>query len=100
MFYENLQKICEAKGVTVTALVEELGLSSGNLSKWKSGNNPRSATLLKLAEKLDVSVNYLLGIDSEDPAVKLYARYSQLSPEQQSLVEKLMRQFESTRPNQ
>lgn len=61
MFYENLRRICREKGTTVTALVAELGLSSGNLSKWKSGGSPRAATLQRLADYLEVSADSLLG---------------------------------------
>ena len=100
MFYEKLLQICDVKNISVTKLVEELGLSSGNLSKWKSGGKPRSDTLVKIAEKLGVPVAYFLNESDNDEATRLYARYSQLNPEQQALVENLMRQFENNRPNQ
>lgn len=100
MFYEKLLQICDVKNISVTKLVEELGLSSGNLSKWKSGGKPRSDTLIKITERLGVPVAYFLNENDNDEAAKLYARYSQLNPEQQALVENLMRQFENNRPNQ
>lgn len=100
MFYEKLLQICDVKNISVTKLVEELGLSSGNLSKWKSGGKPRSDTLIKITERLGVPVAYFLNENDNDEATKLYARYLQLNPEQQALVENLMRQFESNRPNQ
>ena len=100
MFYENLLEICKTKNISVTNLIAELGLSSGNLSSWKKGNKPRSDTLVKLAERLDVPVNYLLGESDNDEATKLYARYSQLTPEQQTLVEDMLRQFEKNKSNQ
>ena len=37
MFYENLQNLCHSHGITLTTLAKDLGLSSGNLSKWKNG---------------------------------------------------------------
>lgn len=100
MFYENLLQICKLKKISVTSLVEELGLSSGNLSKWKSGGKPRSDTLIKIAEKLDVSVNYLLGDDSADPKTLLYARYSALSPEQQKVIDDMMTALEQSQSDQ
>ena len=100
MFYEKLLQICDVKNISVTKLVEELGLSSGNLTKWKSGGKPRSDTLIKITERLGVPVAYFLNENDNDEATKLYARYSQLNPEQQALVENLMRQFENNRPNQ
>ena len=100
MFYENLLQICKAKNVSVTSLVEELGLSSGNLSKWKNGGKPRSDTLVKIAEKLDVSVNYLLNEDSADPKSLFYARYTALSPEQQKVIDDMMTALEKNQSDQ
>lgn len=100
MFYENLLEICKIKNISVTNLIAELGLSSGNLSKWKSGGKPRSDTLIKITERLGVPAAYFLNENDNDEATKLYARYSQLNSEQQALVENLMRQLENNRPNQ
>lgn len=100
MFYEKLLQICDVKNISVTKLVEELGLSSGNLSKWKSGGKPRSDTLIKITERLGVPVAYFLNENDNDEATKLYARYSQLTPEQQTLVENMMRQFEKKQSDQ
>lgn len=64
MFYERLKELCKEKGITPTALVKELGMSGGNLSKWKNGKIPKSDTISALAEYFGVSADYLLGIDS------------------------------------
>lgn len=90
MFYENLQKICDAKGVKVTTLVEKLGFSSGNLSKWKNGSTPKGNTLLTIAEELGVSVNHLLGQDDESFTQQFYPLLTQ---EQKSLVDNMVREF-------
>ncbi|MGI5894256.1 MAG: helix-turn-helix domain-containing protein [Candidatus Merdivicinus sp.] len=60
MFYDKLCSICHEKGISVTNMVKELGLSSGNLSKWKNGGAPRSDTLQKIANYLGVSTDTLL----------------------------------------
>ena len=60
MFYDNLCRLCEGRGLTVTKLVTNLSLSSGNLSKWKNGGVPRANTLQKIAEYLKVSADALL----------------------------------------
>ena len=100
MYYENLQRVCDEKKIPVTNLIAELGLSSGNLSSWKKGNKPRSDTLIKLSEKLGVSVNYLLGDDSADPKELLYARYSALSPENQKTIDEMIQVLEKNQSDQ
>lgn len=61
MFYSRLQEVCNSKDIKLTNLVTELGMSQGNLSKWKKGGVPKADTLARIAEKLGVSVSYLVG---------------------------------------
>lgn len=63
MFYDNLKKACANSGVKMTNLLSDLGLSTGNLSRWKSGVVPKSDTLFKIASYLKVSTDSLLEDD-------------------------------------
>lgn len=63
MFYERLKELCAKNGISVTNLVKELGMSTGNISKWKGGNVPKSQTVSALAEYFGVSSDFLLGIE-------------------------------------
>lgn len=63
MFYDRLKALCLKKGVTLTNLVKSLNMSTGNLSKWKNGNIPKSDTIRALAEYFGVTADYLLGND-------------------------------------
>ena len=63
MFDERLKELCKQKGTTVTTVVKELGMSTGNISKWKNGNKPKADSVSALAEYLGVSTDYLLGIE-------------------------------------
>ena len=76
MFYEKLQVLCQERGITPSALAKELGLSTGNLSKWKNGGRPRADTARKIAAYLNVSLDSLL---QDAPPLKLndiqYALY-------------------------
>ena len=65
VFYDRLVAICREKKIPVTNLVRELGLSSGNLSKWKNGGAPRAGTLQKIADYLGVTTDSLLGNDPD-----------------------------------
>lgn len=61
MFYERLKFICDKKNLTPTKVVKELGLSTSKVTAWKNGSNPKADIILKIADYLDCSVDYLLG---------------------------------------
>lgn len=65
MFYERLKLLCDNKGIKLTNLIQELGMSSGNMNKWKKGVVPKGSTLSKLADYFNVSVDYLIGKTEE-----------------------------------
>ena len=59
---DNLFKRISEKNLTAKKLSEATGISSGNISDWKSGRSMPSAVALgTLADYLDCSVDYLLG---------------------------------------
>ncbi|MDR1674174.1 MAG: helix-turn-helix domain-containing protein [Oscillospiraceae bacterium] len=61
MFYENLCKLCEQRGLKVTNVISELGYSKGTQSRWRAGSVPNIDILMKFAEFFDVSADELLG---------------------------------------
>ena len=61
MFWTNLLNLCNEANTTPTAVVKELGIAAGSVTKWKNGSAPRGTTLQKLANYFSVSVEYLLG---------------------------------------
>lgn len=57
----NLFELLEPRG-TSKKLSESMGISTGNISDWKSGKSkPTAEALLKIADYFNVSVDYLLG---------------------------------------
>lgn len=57
----NFFKVLEDRGVAAK-ISKATGISSGNISDWKSGRSkPTSKTIIKIAEYLNYSVDYLLG---------------------------------------
>jgi len=70
MFYEQLDFICKRRGKTVTGLAKELGISTSNVTNWKNGTIPKGEVIIRLAEVLNTSCDYLL-LGIEAPAEKL-----------------------------
>lgn len=91
MFYERLKRLCDEKGTTLTNVIKELGMSSGNLSKWKNGKTPKSDTVSALSEYFSVSSDYLLGIDSlkEKNMTILDSSTLSLTADEQWFIQKL-----------
>ena len=59
---DNLFQRLSDKGLNAKKLSEATGISTGNISDWKSGRSLPSATKLDvIADYLDCSVDYLLG---------------------------------------
>lgn len=67
MFWEIFVKLCANNGEKPTALVTKLGFSKGNVSYWKSGHVPQAVALHKIADYFGVTVEYLLGKETEKP---------------------------------
>ena len=63
MFFERVKELCTANNIKISNLLKELGMSPGNLTRWKNGTVPDGNTLIAIAKYFDVSTDYLLGID-------------------------------------
>ena len=61
MFYETFKDLCKNRNVKPTRVVQELGLSSANMSNWKNGRKPKTDILNNIADYFGVTVDYLLG---------------------------------------
>lgn len=61
MFWETFYKICTSKNTSPNAVAKVIGVSSATCTHWKNGAVPNGETLVKLADYLSVSVDYLLG---------------------------------------
>lgn len=63
-------RICNERGVRPTRVVVDLGLSRGNLARWKDGVEPKLPILRKMADYFGVSISELTGdaLDSAEPA--------------------------------
>lgn len=62
MFWNTFYDLCISKGTKPNPLCKELSISSATLTKWKTqGVIPTGENLLKIADALSCSVDYLLG---------------------------------------
>lgn len=68
MFWERFYSMCRLRGKRPNNVAQEIGISSGVATRWKKGGVPLAEILVKIADNLDCSVDYLLG-RTDNPAV-------------------------------
>lgn len=70
MFYKRLLELCESTGKKPTPILKEMGISSGNLERWKENEDSVTIkTLKKIASYFNVSISYLIGEDNNNMTV-------------------------------
>jgi transcriptional regulator with XRE-family HTH domain len=99
-FYYVFLNLCNKVGKTPSKVALEIGTSKPAVTRWKSGSMPSDATLVKLAEYFNVSVEYLKGetdikkapLSEESEAAAEFAKmYESLTAEQRQVILAAMR---------
>lgn len=60
VFYDQIKKLCDTRGIKMTALARQLDLSPASPGRWRTGSVPKGDTLQRIAEYFGVSTDYLL----------------------------------------
>ena len=73
MFYERLDLLCAERGLTISGLLKELGISPSSASRWKAlGYAPSRDTAKKIADYFGITVRQLMSGEIEKiPAAQL-----------------------------
>lgn len=59
-FWQVFTELCAKNGQNATTVIENLGLSKGNATRWKNGGGPTLATAAKIAQHFGVSLDTLV----------------------------------------
>ena len=62
--FERIKKLAKERGLSLTKLNDKANLGTNSIYHWKT-KTPSTESLTKVADVLDVSVDYLLGNDIE-----------------------------------
>lgn len=65
IFFERFAELCKEIGETPNSIAKILGISSGSVTAWKNGTEPRNKTLSAIADHFGVTTDYLLGKETE-----------------------------------
>lgn len=60
MFFSRLKALCDERNIAISAAVKSVTTSSGLIDNWKKGGRPRIDIVIKLADLLDTSTDFLL----------------------------------------
>lgn len=60
LLFDRVVELCKEKGISQRKLQEDVGMSTGALSKWKT-SMPNTQLLQKVADYFNVSTDYLTG---------------------------------------
>lgn len=98
MLYEYLEQLCKERGMSISKLLGEIGISKSAASRWKSkGYEPSNATKKRIADFFGISVQELEAGQKEKPADQMVDEltedeklmldlFNSLSPENQELA--------------
>ena len=60
MFYDKILALCDKQNITISRLIQDIGLSKANATYWKKGAMPKISTVKKVAEYFSAPVEYFL----------------------------------------
>lgn len=106
---DRIRSLCKENGTSIKQLEKELGFGNGIIARW-SKSKPNYDRLLKVAERFNVSVEYLLGDEEQkkepttvsgseldEKSLIRAKKLSEATPDIQSLVDAILND-ESYRP--
>ena len=107
MFKKTFIKLCNQKGESPSFVCRKVGITPATFSGWTEETVPREATLMRIAEYFDVSVDYLLGKEEKlttegseqiENNVVVFHRdgktvTKKFTPAQMELIEKLLNEI-------
>ena len=101
IFNSNLKRIMQENSLTQKQLSEYTGIPASSIASWfgKQSSSPSIEAVNKIADFLNVTIDYLIGRESEDGRIiidereyltnserELLAKYRKLSLKKQSMV--------------
>jgi transcriptional regulator with XRE-family HTH domain len=89
LFYNKVLALCYKQDITISRLIQDIGLSKANATYWKKGAAPKISTVKKIAEYFSVPVEYLLddtSIDADLQSSHVSEQKNNLDPQEEELL--------------
>lgn len=100
LFRQRLRDLLDARGITPTDFARTTDLSPGTVCRWLYERTPDIAAAKIIADYFDVSIDWLIGRESErysDMPENLKAiinAYQKASPQDRAVVDMLLSKYE------
>jgi transcriptional regulator with XRE-family HTH domain len=62
VFFDRFNTVCKQRGTSPNAVAQKLKISSGTITAWKNGTNPKSTAIADISKYFDISADYFLGL--------------------------------------
>lgn len=95
-FYNIFNDLCNQNNIKPSVLADELKISRGTVTGWKSGKIPNSDILIKLSTRFNVSVDYLLFGKDNNSSLTLSTEETKIIKEYRYLSDKSKTEIRST----
>ena len=93
-FLSNFYKLCDQKGRSPSAVVDEIGLGRSTLSRWRNGAMPQAQTVQKIADYFGISADDILTSNIVSTAEPVAALFEFTETEKNEILEVLGRRPE------
>lgn len=99
MFNEIFVNFIQSKGISAYKVAKETGISQGQMNEYKNGKRmPTTENLIKIAEYLKCSIDFLLGrTGADEREIQLISDFRKLNDEGKTAVQNYM-DFTATNP--
>lgn len=94
MFFKNLEKAIKKNNTNKSQIAQKLNISKSSFKKWEEGSSPKFETVIKIAEELNVSLEYLAyGEEKESRLEKLY---NMATKDEQKIIDIMLEKYEKS----
>lgn len=70
MFKERFIKLCAERGVSPSAVVKKIGISSAAFSQWTDKTVPRETTVIKISDYFGVDPSYFFEDEKKEKPIE------------------------------
>ncbi len=99
-FKKNVQALMDARGLTIRAFSEHIGVSAATISRYLTDERePALSSIMKISESFGVSIDWLLGFNEDKTdgmlgeAKELVRLYELAEPTDRQIVQLLLKKY-------